>query len=259
MNSYTVFAEFYDNLTRNVGYQERADYFHRLLQLYGNGGPLLLDLACGTGTLSVEMSGKGYEVIGVDASYDMLAVAREKAEQKGRDILFLCQKMQHLDLYGTVDVVVCSLDSINHVTKPEDVQKIFQRVSLFLNEGGLFVFDANTIYKHQVILGNNTFVYDMDTVFCVWQNSYEEKGHLVKIQLDFFSREGDAYYRTGESIRERAYSTQELCQWLKDAGLELVSVYDENSMEPPKEKSQRLVYVAKKHWRQEDLDKIKEK
>ena len=257
MSAYTAsFADFYDALTETVEYPRRAAYFDAILKKYGNGDPLLLDLACGTGSLSIEMAKLGYDVIGVDGSYDMLAIAREKAAEGGQDILFLCQMMQKLDLFGTIDGAVCCLDSINHVTSPADVRRIFQRVSLFLNDGGVFVFDANTIWKHREILGNQPFVYDTDDVFCVWQNEYEENNQTVAIHLDFFEREDDHYFRREEDFSERAYAQEELCAWLDEAGLEVVGVFDELSEEAPREDSQRLVYVARKHRSVEEIAEI---
>lgn len=206
---------------------------------------LSLDLACGTGSLTVELKKNGVDVYGIDASYDMLSFAREKAEESGLDILFLCQKMQSIDLYGTIDTCVCTLDSINHLTKISDVQKTFDRVSLFMNPGGYFLFDANTIYKHQKVLSDNTFVYDTDDVFCVWQNSLREN-NVVDIELDFFEREGKVYYRTEEKFSERAYSDEELTDMLVSAGFEVVSRYGDMTFDAPKEDEQRVIYVARK-------------
>lgn len=206
---------------------------------------LSLDLACGTGSLTVELKKNGVDVYGIDASYDMLSFAREKAEESGLDILFLCQKMQSIDLYGTIDTCVCTLDSINHLTKISDVQKTFDRVSLFMNPGGYFLFDANTIYKHQKVLSDNTFVYDTDDVFCVWQNSLREN-NIVDIELDFFEREGKVYYRTEEKFAERAYSDEELTDMLVSAGFEVVSRYGDMTFDDPKEDEQRVIYVARK-------------
>ena len=109
----------------------------------------------------------------------------------GQDIVYLCQDMQELDLYGTVDAAVCTLDSLNHVNDLLVVQKILNRVSLFLNPGGIFIFDVNTVYKHQYVLGNNTFVYDCEDVYCVWQNTLEEENR-IKIHLDIFEQSGES-------------------------------------------------------------------
>ena len=149
--SYASFAQYYDSLTHNVEYARRADYLCTLLAHLGHAPGLTLDLACGTGSLTVELAKRGMDIYGIDGSADMLSVARQKAAESGLDLLFLCQKMQKLDLYGTVDTVICALDSINHLTLEKDVQTAFDRVSLFMNPGGWFLFDVNTVYKLSLI------------------------------------------------------------------------------------------------------------
>lgn len=242
---YNSFSEYYDALMQNVGYKERCDYIMEVFERLGHDMGLSLDLACGTGSLTVELKKRGVDIYGIDASYDMLSHAREKAEENEVDILFLCQKMQSIDLYGTIDTCVCTLDSINHLTKETDVQKTFDRVSLFMNKGGYFLFDANTIYKHEKVLSDNTFVYDTDDVFCVWQNSLRENC-VVDIELDFFEREGRVYYRTEEKFSERAYSTEQMRLMLEKAGFEVVSLYGDMTFDAPKEDEQRIIYIAKK-------------
>ena len=242
---YNSFSEYYDALMQNVGYKERCDYIMEVFERLGHDMGLSLDLACGTGSLTVELKKRGVDIYGIDASYDMLSHAREKAEENEVDILFLCQKMQSIDLYGTIDTCVCTLDSINHLTKETDVQKTFDRVSLFMNKGGYFLFDANTIYKHEKVLSDNTFVYDTDDVFCVWQNSLKENC-VVDIELDFFEREGRVYYRTEEKFSERAYSTEQMRIMLEKAGFEVVSLYGDMTFDAPKEDEQRIIYIAKK-------------
>ena len=242
---YNSFSGYYDALMQNVGYKERCNYIMEVFERLGHDMGLSLDLACGTGSLTVELKKRGVDVYGIDASYDMLSHAREKAEENDVDILFLCQKMQAIDLYGTIDTCVCTLDSINHLTKETDVQKTFDRVSFFMNQGGYFLFDANTIYKHEKVLADNTFVYDTDDVFCVWQNTLREN-NVVDIELDFFEREDRVYYRTEEKFSERAYSTEEMSAMLEKAGFEVVSIYGDMTFEAPKEDEQRLVFIAKK-------------
>lgn len=246
MRSYSVFAGFYDALTDNVGYPARAKYLFELFSRFGVSSGLMLDLACGTGSLSVELAKLGFEMIGVDNSPEMLAVASEKAAGQGQDILFLCQNMQQLDLYGTIDAAVCTLDSLNHITRPREVQAVLQRVSLFMNPGGVFIFDVNTPYKHSEVLGNQTFVYDLDDVYCVWQNEYTPQTRVVSISLDFFIRSGNTYIRERESFSERAYTPGEWKQWLKSAGFELLAEYAELTDCPPQEDTQRIIYVVKK-------------
>ncbi|MDE6708046.1 MAG: class I SAM-dependent methyltransferase, partial [Oscillospiraceae bacterium] len=148
--SYTNFAEFYDNLTKNVNYAKRAERLHYLIQKYiqtDTDGTLLLDLACGSGSLSEELAKLGYDVIGVDNSPAMLNQAMQKKFASNLQIQYLCQDMRELDMFGTIDITVCMLDSLNHLDSLEDIQKVFQKVSLFAQPKGLFIFDMNTLYK----------------------------------------------------------------------------------------------------------------
>ncbi|MEI6579383.1 MAG: class I SAM-dependent methyltransferase [Eubacteriales bacterium] len=246
MSSYGVFANFYDELTSNVEYEKRAEYFRTLLSQYRQDEGTLLDLACGTGSLILQMASFGYDVIGVDSSPDMLSIAQHKAFEAEQTPLLLCQKMQMLDLYGTIDAAICALDSINHLTQPKDVKETFRRVSLFLNPSGVFIFDVNTVFKHKNILANNVFVYDFDDLYCVWQNRLDEKINTVKITLEFFEEDDGAYYRSTETFAERAYSYEELSKWLTDAGFEVMNIFEELTQTPPKEDTQRAVFVARK-------------
>ncbi|MBR5486112.1 MAG: class I SAM-dependent methyltransferase [Oscillospiraceae bacterium] len=244
--AYSAFAEFYDGLTQNVSYPKRAAYFHELLKKFGCESGILLDLACGTGSLSVEMAKLGYDVIGVDGSCEMLSEAMSKKAESGQDVLYLCQQMEELDLYGTINATVCALDSLNHVTDIKTLEKIFERVSLFSEPGAVFVFDVNTVYKHREVLGNNVFVYDTDSVYCVWQNSYSEENHIVEITLDFFVEEDGAYYRESEFFCERAYTCEEIDELLEKTGFEKLAVYGEDCFDKPAEDAQRLIYAARK-------------
>jgi ubiquinone/menaquinone biosynthesis C-methylase UbiE len=245
MSSYGIFADFYDALTLNVDYKARAEYIVNTLESLGHNMGLTLDLACGTGKLTVELKKLGVDVYGADASADMLSFARENAVENNLDILFLCQKMQELDLYGTVDTCVCTLDSINHMTDINDVKKTFERVSLFLNKGGYFLFDVNTVYKHKNILGNNTFVYDLDEVYCAWENSLKENNE-VEIDINFFVPKGSLYERYEEHFSERAYTDNEITSMLEDTGFEVIKRLGDMSAEFPKEDEQRVIYIAKK-------------
>lgn len=246
MRGYSYFADYYDALTKNVEYRQRADYLCSLLERLEHAPGLLLDLACGTGSLTLELKKRGIDCYGIDGSPEMLSVAQQKAARAGEEILFLCQKMQEIDLYGTVDTVVCCLDSINHLTCARDVQRTFERVSLFLNPGGYFIFDVNSVYKHTNILADNTFVYDTGDVFCVWQNTLTENTGKVHIHLDFFERDGNCYYRRQEDFSERAYTHGELLAMLEQAGLKFVCRYEDGSFREPQADTQRILYIARK-------------
>ena len=244
MSGYRDFSRYYDSLTFNVDYVKRADYIQSVLSLYGHEAGLTLDLACGTGSLTVELCRRGIDIFGVDASQEMLSEAMTKAADEGLDILYLCQSMEDLNLYGTIDTCVCTLDSLNHITEKDKLQKAFDRVALFMDHGGMFIFDVNTVYKHQKILADNTFVYDTDSVYCVWQNSLKEN-NIVNIELDLFECDGRAYYRRTERFKERAYELDELKDMLHKAGFDTQAVYSDMTTEPPADDCDRAVFVAR--------------
>ncbi len=244
MPSYSAFAQFYDGLMTNAEYQKRCDYLCELLKRHRHDFGITLDLACGTGSLTRLLAKKGVDVYGIDASAEMLCEAMEKSAEEGLNILYLRQKMQNIDLYGTINTCICTLDSINHLTDEKDVAKTFDRVGLFMDDDGLFVFDVNTVYKHLSVLCDNAFVYETDKVFCVWQNSLSEND-VVEINLDFFEEENGVYYRTSESFCERAYSDECIRKMLSDAGFETEAVYGDLSFDMPKNDEQRVIYVAR--------------
>ena len=245
MSSYDRFAAYYDALTDDVQYARRAADLRDLLERFGVRDGLLLDLACGTGSMTVEMAKLGYEMIGADASAGMLSVAQQKAAEAGQNILFLCQPMQQLDLYGTVRGTICTLDSLNHLTEADDVRETIRRVALFTEPGGVFVFDVNTPYKHRAVLADNTFVTESDDVFCVWQNELLDSD-TVRITLDFFERDEDVYYRSTEQFCERAYDPQWLTRVLEENGFTTIDIFDENMRTLPQPDAQRIVIAAQK-------------
>lgn len=246
--SYSSFASVYDELTVNVDYKNRAEYISSILKEYGVSDGLLLDLACGTGSLSVEFSKRGYEVIATDASADMLMEAQNKAFSEGQNIMFLCQKMEETDLYGTVRAIVCSLDSINHLESIEDMCKTFSVLKNFIDDGGIMIFDVNTLYKHREILGNNTFIYDEENVFCAWQNRLLKDDRTVNINLDFFCKTGNVYERYTENFNETAFTDEELTGALTNAGFTVVARYDDVTRNEPSPESERIYYVVRREY-----------
>lgn len=245
--SYGIFSSVYDILTENVNYEKVAAKICSLLHENRVDGGLLLDFGCGTGTLSFLLEKTGYDVIGVDSSEDMLAVANEKKAEEASDALFLCQSGEDLDLYGTVDCAVSSLDTVNHIETLESVEKTISKISLFMNMGGIFIFDINTPYKHREILGNNTFVYDADEVYCVWQNFFDGE-NKTDIDLDFFIKDedDDCFRRYSESFSEYSYDPQDILQILEKCGFEVLKMLDDYSDRPVSEKTERITVAAKK-------------
>ncbi len=246
MSGYQDFAVFYDELTGNVDYSAISGFLHKRLTDHGIRQGIVLDLACGTGNICEIFDRLGYDMIGADASEEMLSQAWDKKIESGAEIIYLNQQMQQLDLFGTVDAVFCTLDSLNHLNDKAELLQTFQRVSLFLNPDGVFIFDCNTPYKHREVLGDRTFVYDCDAVYCVWQNT-PIGDDTVQIHLDLFRQVGDGLFdRTEETFCETAFSRADLLDCLEQAGLTLLEEYDDYTENPPCDTTQRVVYVTRK-------------
>ncbi|MBR6872982.1 MAG: class I SAM-dependent methyltransferase [Ruminococcus sp.] len=247
MSGYGSFAWFYDRLTENVRYDLIADAVERYVKRFGGRKGILLDLACGTGSLCEQLARRGFDVVGVDGSDEMLGMALDKKFDSGLPIQYLKQDMTDLDMYGTIDITVCTLDSINHLPDAEAVKKVFERVSLFAFPDGMFIFDVNTMYKHRELLAQNAYTYDMEDFFCAWQNQFNDSDGSVDIFLDIFEQqENGSYRRLSESFTERVWPDGEITAMLAEAGMEVLARYDGYTDEPAHEKSQRVVYVTKK-------------
>ncbi len=241
---YTGFAYIYDQLTSDIDYSKWADYIEKLFKRYRKKPSLILDLGCGTGSFAVEMASRGYEMIGIDASPDMLACARRKAESRNVDVLFLNQDMSDFKLYGTVDAVVCLLDSLNYVTSKRDATRVFRLVKNYLNPGGLFIFDINTPYKFQHVLSGNVFYEVRDDLAFIWENRYDKRKKLCEFDLTFFIKSGEYFKRHDEIHVERAYSPGEIREMADRAGLKLLATFDNLSMRPASETSERVFCVC---------------
>ena len=244
MDSYRFLSAYYDRFTDDVGYDRWADYFEQVFARCGFRPALVLDLACGTGTLTGEMARRGYEMIGADASDEMLMQAMQNTMDCAPRPLFLNQRMEELDLYGTVDVCLCCLDSVNYVTEPEVLQKAFERVHLFLEpKTGLFVFDVTTPEKFARMDGNSYVREDVD-VFCVWQAAVEDG--LCAYQFDIFERDGDAWTRAQETHEERIYTVEQLTAMLEKAGFSEIKTYGDQSFAPVRGGEDRIYFTARK-------------
>ena len=246
MSGYGRFASYYDRLTENVDYAGIAKRCQELIAKYSSEQDVVLDLACGTGSLSEALARLGYDVIGVDLSEQMLEEAMDKRYDSGLNIQYLMQDMTDLDLYGAADAVVCVLDSINHLENEEAVRKTFESVSKYTCDGGLFIFDVNTVYKHREILADNAFCYDLDDLFCAWQNELNDDDS-VNIYLDFFEKQDNGSYdRFSEDFTERIYSDDLLAKLIKENDFELLGRYDGFDDTPVNDKTQRILYVCKR-------------
>ncbi|MCX7772454.1 MAG: class I SAM-dependent methyltransferase [Clostridia bacterium] len=244
---YTRFAEVYDRLTHDIDYVKWADYIQSAFLKFEKDPKLVLELGCGTGSLAIELAQRGYDMIGVDLSPDMLFRASEKSREKGTDILFLNQDMREFELYGTVDAVLCMLDSLNYLTSLRDVKCVFKLVHNYLNPGGLFIFDLNSFYKLSTVLGNETF-YELDEeTSWIWSNTYDSRRKCTTFDLTFFLKNPDGLYeRFDETHEERAYYPMEIKKALTSAGLKWLGTYGNLSFKRPGPKEERIFYVAQK-------------
>lgn len=246
MSSYEALAGRYDALTADVHYEVWADYAEKHFRRAGLPVHTVLDLACGTGSLTCRLAERGYEMIGVDQSEEMLAVAAEKGRAvQGEKPIFLHQSMQELDLYGTIDACVCCLDSVNYVTCPADLRRAFQRVHLFLMPGGVFLFDVNTPEKLRNLDGQ-MFMDETDDTYCVWRAEYSAHRRICTYGMDLFFREGALWRREEEVHEEYAYEPRELTDYLHAAGFRDVKQYGELKLRPPKPGEGRIFFAARK-------------
>ncbi len=250
-SGYSVFAEYYDALTENVCYRERAAALNSIIAKWQNPDMpdrILLDLACGTGSLSEEFAKLDWDVIGIDSSEDMLSEALDKKYDSGLPVQYLKQDMRRLDLFGTISVTVCALDSLNHLQSEQDLRRTFGRINLFSNPGALFLFDVNTEYKHRCVLAEQCFVYELPEAVCIWQNHTDLSAPdlPVTIQLDFFSHTaGNSYARSTEIFTERFYSEEILRNLLLETGFTLLEICDGDTFAEPDAQSQRLLFIAR--------------
>ncbi len=247
MSRYESLALCYDQFTEDVSYPRWADFFEKLFTTHKTEVKSILDLACGTGTLSFIFAERGYEVIGVDASPDMLSQAAAKPCHDGAiPPLFLCQEMEELDLYGTVDAAVSSLDSINYLDGFDALDATLSRLKFFINPGGLFLFDVNTEYKFKTIDGE-CFMRDGDEDVCIWRAAYDEEEKRCLMMVDVFKAEGELWSRSFEEHEEYAFSKEEIRKALEKNGFSLEATYDELSENDATDESFRIFYVARRN------------
>ena len=262
MEAYTSFASVYDTFMDNVPYSEWAQYIRGLLLESGTEDGIVLDLGCGTGSLTELLAGYGYDMIGVDNSEDMLELAMEKRLKSGHDILYLLQDMREFELYGTVRAVVSVCDSLNYITDPEDLVQVFRLVNNYLDPGGVFIFDFNTDYKYREILGDCTIAEDRGTCSFIWDNYYYEEEHINEYDLtlyiqdeEYSSEVRELFRKYQETHYQRGYSLEEIRELLARSGLVFEQAYDAFTREPPTEKSERICVIAAESGKSRKRDK----
>ena len=255
--AYHAISAFYDRINADIDYDAWADYIEREFCAHLPQKPeLVLDLACGTGSMTLELQCRGYDMIGVDGSPDMLSVAYERAAEKECEgALFLLQDMRTFELYGTVGAVTCCLDSINYLLCEEDVARTFSCVHNYLDPDGLFLFDVNSPYKFEHVYGDNAYILEdeltdedgnVQGVFCGWQNHYDAGTGLCTFDLSLFEeREDGGYDRSDEEQCERCYTREQLQELLSKTGFELLGCFGGWDFSEPADTCERYYFVAR--------------
>lgn len=246
---YDILARRYDELNGAVDYPALAAYLAEGCRRFGHPAGSVLDLCCGTGALALLLAEAGLDVTALDRSAEMLSVAREKARRSaaGQTVLFLCQDMRSFELYGTVDAVVSTLDSLNHLASPAELARVFSLVCNYLEYGGIFCFDLNTRRKYERVYGQNDYILETDGLYCGWQNDYNNKSGRAEFALSVFrEREDGVYLREDAVQRERYFSDRAVKRALAAAGLELCGVFDAYTFDAPSPESERVCYFARR-------------
>ena len=247
---YDLIAPIYDKVNGDVDYSRWADFIEEVIKReYRHGKPeLVLDLGCGTGRMTLELARRGYDMTGIDYSTEMLEIARDNAEEEGLAdrMLWLCQDITEFELYGTVDVTVSCLDTVNHITEPAALSECFSLVHNYLIPDGLFIFDVNGKYKFEHTYGKEAYVIEDETNFCVWQNYYNEKSRLCDFYISLFEEcEDGRYERYDEEQRERMYTLRSLKKLLKDNGFEFIGAYSDFDFGEGSDDNDRIYLVAR--------------
>lgn len=247
MEAYTSFASVYDTFMDNVPYREWGEMIRGLLRRYGVEEGIVLDLGCGTGSMTEILAGYGYDMIGVDNSEDMLEIAMEKRMESGHDILYLLQDMREFELYGTVRAAVSVCDSVNYITDPDDLREVFRLVNNYLDPGGVFVFDFNTDYKYREVMGDCTIAENRGECSFIWDNYYYEEEQINEYDLTLFIQtdEPELYRKYQETHYQRGYTLEEIRRLLAEAGLVFEEAFDMDTGEQPSDTSERLCVTAR--------------
>ena len=246
MEAYTGFASVYDLFMDNIPYKDWCAYVIGLLKEHGISDGLLLDLGCGTGKLTRLLAAEGYDMIGVDLSEEMLEIALEHEMEDPKQILYLQQDMREFELYGTVRAIVSICDSMNYLEDYEDLVQVLRLANNYLDPKGIFIFDMNTVYKYREQLGEQTIAENREESSFIWENYFDEGEMVNEYDLTLFIRDEDGRYSKYEEIHyQKAFEISEVLKAVKEAGMELVAVYDAFTREPVKENSDRVYFVVR--------------
>lgn len=252
MESYSGFASVYDLFMDETPYEEWGAFVTQSLREHGIREGLVLDLGCGTGTLTEYLAKAGYDMIGVDNSYDMLDVAMQKKEASGMDILYLCQDMREFELYGTVAAVVSVCDSINYIVDPEELLTVFRLVNNYLDPEGLFLFDFNTEYKYREVIGDTVIAENREEGSFIWENMYDEESRINEYDLTIFKPAADPglFEKIEEVHYQRGYTLAEMKQLIGQAGMIFEKALDADTHGEVTEQSERIYLFAREQGKE---------
>ena len=258
MEAYSEFAQVYDLFMDNIPYDQWCEYLVTLLKKYGVDDGLVLELGCGTGNISEALRRKGYDMIGIDNSAEMLSVAIEKSmeveDETLPQALYLCQDMREFELYGTVRAIVSICDSMNYITEPEDLKEVFRLANNYLDPEGVLIFDMNTRYKYENFLGEQTIAETREDHCFIWDNFYDKDSRLNEYVLNLFIQGDDGRYDRHEEIHyQRAYDLEQVRQLIEEAGLKWEGAYDAFTMEPVRDDSERIYIIAREQGKTEKM------
>ncbi len=256
IETYKSFARVYDLFMAETPYEEWVCYIEEIFKKEKFSPELIAELGCGTGTITTQLAKKGYSLIGIDISEEMLLEAREKAEENKLDILYLNQDMTEFELYGTVDCVISLCDSVNYILEEDDLLKVFKLANNYLNPNGLFIFDINTIYKFENILGSNSFSEVTEDASYIWENYYDKEEMINEFYTNFFIKDEKStlYERFEEYHYEKAYTIDSIKELLLKVNFEICGVYDAFSFNEPQENSERIYFVAKEISKNKEIN-----
>lgn len=246
MSSYNSLSYVYDELMGHVDYKKVTEYYINAAKRWGLNGVNVLDLACGTGNMTIELLKRGYMVHGLDASSDMLAVADEKIYKEGFEPRLFCQNMKEFCAPIKYDLVISAFDSLNYLLDIEDLSDTINNVSKVLKKDALFLFDVHTKYKMEEVFGQNVFTYTDEDIAYIWQNDFSPEEEICHMDIEIFvQKENDTYKRISEYHRERYYSRESIERVLEDKGFEVLAIYGDFIMETPRDNTERICYVCR--------------
>lgn len=244
---YEGFANVYEHMMNNIPYEQWFEALQKYLGSHGITKGRICELGCGTGIMTEKFAAAGFSMIGVDQSVDMLALAKQKQEESGSEILYLNQNMEEMELDGTVDAIISVCDSVNYLLQDDSMKALFARVKEYLNPGGYFIFDLKTVYCYRNLIGNQTWVEQDEEVSYIWENYFYEDQDINEYMLTIFRKQPDSelYERIEEAHYQRAYGIDHLRAMLEENGLTMVECFDEDMKNQPNENSERIYVVAK--------------